>query len=225
MMDYLLIWDIDGTLIKVCGAGRRAMDRTFFELYGVNEGFKDIDMAGRLDPVILEDAFMLHSLKGKDSSQFFDRYCDKLKDEMDKLEYPISLPGIPKLLEFLDSNSSFYNVLGTGNIESGARIKLSMEDMNRFFPVGGFSDRETERWQVIEKAVVNAFNCFNLEFDSSNIYVIGDTPHDIECGKKLDAKTIGVATGAFSSRQLKSCGADFVFENFIDIDAFLKVFA
>jgi len=223
-MRYLLIWDIDGTLIRTKGTGKNAMSAAFLELYGIENAFREINMAGMLDSVIMKKTYQAHNIANADVSKFYDRYCEILKDEIDKLQYSIACPGVKALLEKLENEGSFCNVLGTGNIERGARIKLLPDDLNRFFPTGGFGDEEIERWQVIEKAVANARNHFNRSFENSDIFIIGDTPRDIECGKKLNTKTVGVATGPHSTDELSSCGADFVFENLMDTRAFLEIF-
>ena len=222
-MNYLLIWDIDGTLIQGRGMGRRAMDSAFLELYGIKDGFKDISMAGRLDSVILADAFALHSLDGNNPEIFFNKYCFYLEKEVQMLARPIIASGIWALLEKLEQIPEVFNVLGTGNIEKGARVKLGVHALNPIFPTGGFGDEFMERWQVIEKAASNARDYFGINFTKENTFVIGDTPMDIECGKKNHMKTIGVATGGNSVEELKKCGADYVFKNLEDSNSFLGI--
>ena len=221
---YLLVWDIDGTLIRTQGAGKRAMEKAFFELYGIKDGFKYISMAGRLDPLILKEALMLHGIEKEDNKIFFELYCKYLQEEIKKTSFSWAMPGTIELLETLYKKGCFYNALGTGNIEEGARIKLSVHDMNKFFPVGGFAETETERWQIIQKAVVKSKKYFNINFENSNIYVIGDTPYDIECAKILNLKSIGVATGGYSEEHLLKCNANYVFKDFTNIKAFLSIF-
>jgi len=224
-LNYLLVWDIDGTLIQGRGIGKRAMDRAFLEIYGIEEGFEGIDMGGRLDAMILKEAYLRHGIKNADSARYFRSYLKYLEEEVKKLDYDIDAPGIISLLNELNSKDGFYNVLGTGNVERAARIKLSVHDMNRFFPTGGFGDKALERWQVIEKAIYNSTKEFGREFAKNNVYVIGDTPRDIECGKIIGAHTVGVATGSYSSRELRDCCADHVFENFTNAADFLSIFS
>jgi phosphoglycolate phosphatase-like HAD superfamily hydrolase len=222
--NYLLVWDIDGTLINSKGIGKKAMNRAFYELYGIHNAFEGIDMAGMLDYTILQTAFARHCLTVEHADAFYTKYVKFLQAEIENLTVPIVFPGILTLLEILSSKGNFFNVLGTGNIEKGARIKLSRDGLNSFFPTGGFSDKETERWQVIEKAVANSTRHFGITFEKENIYVIGDTPKDIKCGKVLGAKTVGAATGQHTTAQLEECGADHVFENLLVHESFLKIF-
>lgn len=224
-MDYLLIWDVDGTLIKMKGIGKKSLDKAFYELYSIENAFSNIDMAGRLDKVILEEAFRVHNLDKGSLAKFREKYAEVLEVEVKKIKTSIACPGIIELLEALSEKENIYNVIGTGNMEKGARSKLSIDNLNRFFPLGAFSEEETERWQLIEKAISNAKDYFGIDFKNENIYVIGDTPRDIECGKKLKVKTIGVATGSYTCDDLLACGADYVFETFENKESFLKIFS
>ena len=220
---YLLIWDIDGTLIQGRGVGRRAMDKAFLELYGIAEGFKDISMAGRIDAVILQDAYTKHNITATDKGSFLCTYCKYLEKDVKELISPIDAPGILDLLNFISRKDNLFNVLGTGNFENAARIKLSKHDMNTFFSTGGFGDNAKERWQVIEEAINKAEKLFNMTFCKENIYVIGDTPKDIECGIKLGIKSVGVATGSHTSDQLKEYNPDHVFEDLTDLESFMAI--
>ncbi|MCX7747344.1 MAG: HAD hydrolase-like protein [Clostridia bacterium] len=224
-MNYLLIWDIDGTLIQGRGLGRKAMEKAFFEIYGIQDALKEIHMSGMLDTVIFENALNHHNIKNQDGTLFYEKYFDYLDKEVKSLTKPIDAPGVLELLIKLQGFKHIYNVLGTGNIEKGARIKLSAHDMNQYFPAGGFSKEEKERWQVIFQAVNNAKKHFDTEFMPENTYVIGDTPKDIDCGKKLGYKTIAVSTGVYSLEELSSCNPDFLFKDLSQSESFLKIFS
>ena len=53
--------------------------------------------------------------------------------------------------------------------------------------------------------------------DAGQIDVIGDTPHDIACGKAIGARTIAVLTGEFSRAQLAEHAPDFILEDFSEV--------
>ena len=61
------------------------------------------------------------------------------------------------------------------------------------------------------------------EFSPENIFVIGDTPRDIECGKIIGAKTVAIATGDYSRDQLASHHPDFLFEDLSDTEHVISV--
>ncbi|QEK12768.1 hypothetical protein FQB35_10745 [Crassaminicella thermophila] len=224
MKNILMIWDIDGTLINSRGCGRKAMEEAFCSIFGIEKAFNDINMAGRLDAIILKDALYKHGIVDVDMTLFFDTYCNILENILMKKDYIKILPGIEKILESGSEYHNFFHALGTGNIEKGARIKLKAYDLNKYFPVGGFGDEELERWQIIHKAVESAQAFHNITYDKENIYVIGDTPRDIECAKILGVKSIAVATGSHSLEELMEHLPDYLFESFEDTEKFFCIF-
>ncbi|TCO72261.1 HAD family hydrolase [Marinisporobacter balticus] len=224
MKEILIVWDIDGTLINSRGCGREAMEKAFHTMFGVENGFTDIKMAGRLDAMIVKDAFQKNNIIDADISLFFDTYCNILTDLLKVETYIEVLPGVKKILEYGSENYNFFHALGTGNLEKGARIKLESHDLNKYFQTGGFGDEALERWNIIHKAVENAQEFKGITYDYDNIYVIGDTPLDIECGKILGIKSIAVCTGAHGAEELIKHRPDYMFENLGNIVRFLSIF-
>jgi phosphoglycolate phosphatase-like HAD superfamily hydrolase len=52
---------------------------------------------------------------------------------------------------------------------------------------------------------------------------VGDTPRDILGGQKLGVRTVGVATGDFSKKELVIAGAEFIFEDLKDTKKVLNI--
>jgi phosphoglycolate phosphatase-like HAD superfamily hydrolase len=72
-------------------------------------------------------------------------------------------------------------------------------------------------------AVERARRCGLPDIAAADIFVVGDTPHDVACARAVGAVPIGVATGGFTSAQLRESGADIVFENLGEYSEFLKL--
>jgi len=222
MSKKLLIWDIDGTLIDCMGSGRRAMDKTFHKLFGIENGFQNIKMAGRLDWQIVNDAIKHHSIENFDIDIFFKEYEKILKDELKSNQCGKILPGILEILENTSGKENIYHVLGTGNCQEGAKLKLSHLGIDTYFKLGGFGNNNLKRWQMIEKVIREAKEYFNVNFSPKDIYVIGDTVFDIECGKKLGVKSIAVATGSCEYEVLAKSSPDYIFKNFERASEFIN---
>jgi phosphoglycolate phosphatase-like HAD superfamily hydrolase len=223
MENKLLIWDIDGTLIDSKGSGRRAMDNTFLHLYNIEEGFKEVNMAGRLDYRILKNALEINDIKEENMARFFEKYEEMLKQELSLNTSSRVLPGINEIFDTTLNQKNLFHVLGTGNCERGARLKLLHLGLNKYFKIGGFGDEDAERWEIIEKAVEEAKDFYKIDFLEKDIYVIGDTPLDIECGKILGLKSVAVATGWSSYEDLKKFEPDYLFKSFEDFEEFLSI--
>jgi phosphoglycolate phosphatase-like HAD superfamily hydrolase len=225
----LLIFDIDGTLTHLDGATRRAFNLAFLKVFHVEAVTADLKLHGRTDPVIFQDCFRSTGLTGEweeSFARFRDAYVEALPDAIAASPRVHLQPGVQELLDKLVARRDHAALaLGTGNMESGARVKIGRFDLNRYFPVGGFGDVHCERPDIMRDAVKNAEAYYGRKFDPRKIWVIGDTPHDIEGGKAIQACTMGVATGgAYGSGELVAAGADVVFEDLSNTELVLHTF-
>ncbi len=225
MKNKLLIWDIDGTLISSKGCGRRAMDKTFATLYNIENGFDNITMAGRLDYSIVKDAFINNNIAFNDISKFLNKYENILREELNVHPSPLILPGVLDILTKTSEYSNVFHVLGTGNCEVGARLKLSHLGLDKFFEIGGFGDDDLQRWEIIQRAITNAEHHYKMKFANNDIYVIGDTPADIECGKRLNVRSVAVATGSYDYEELIQYSPDYLLYDLTEIKVFLELIA
>ncbi|HET7535847.1 MAG TPA: HAD hydrolase-like protein, partial [Candidatus Didemnitutus sp.] len=107
--------------------------------------------------------------------------------------------------------------------QRGARIKLEHYKVWHYFEFGAFGDDSPLRNELGPHALRRAKERHAIEFSPANTFVIGDTPHDIECGKVIGAQTIGVATGTFSVDELAAHQPTAVFKDFADTTALLRV--
>ncbi|ADG07301.1 HAD family hydrolase [Kyrpidia tusciae] len=211
----LLIWDIDGTLTYTPGVGRRAMEVAFEEKFGIQNALEGIDMAGGLDVEIVRQAFDRHGIPQKQRGEYFAHYVQVL-DRMLAAPHPGGpTPGIVEALDSLSGRQDVVQVLGTGNIEAGAWIKLRRHGLDGYFRTGGFGDEPVPRWKVIRAAIDRARDHHRLgSLRADNIYVIGDTPRDIEAGRRLGVQTVSVATGPFTAEQLAAHRPDHLLPSF-----------
>ena len=61
-MVRLVLFDIDGTLIRTGGAGVKAFASTFAEVFGLIEATKTLQFAGRTDTSLVRECFRLHGV-------------------------------------------------------------------------------------------------------------------------------------------------------------------
>ena len=107
--------------------------------------------------------------------------------------------------------------------QEGARLKLEHVGIWNYFEFGAFADDSSNRNELGPFALRRAKEKLGIDFPPERVWIIGDTPHDIACGKAIGAKTIGVATGTFSVAELEACGPTCVFADFSDTEALLDV--
>jgi phosphoglycolate phosphatase len=221
----LILWDIDGTLIKSHGAGVRAMEKALTRRFGVTVDLGSIDWAGRTDSWITGEVFRHVGLPDtpQNSHDYLEAYLEQLPLELASGQPGVVLPGIMELLETLHHRSDIAQGLLTGNLRRGAELKLTHHKVWHYFEFGAFADDSPRRNDLGPHAVRRAGERHTVGFLPENTFIIGDTPHDIECGKVIGARTIAVATGTFSYEQLAAHQPTAVFKNFADTATFLKV--
>ena len=220
----LLLWDIDGTILHTGKAGETALGRAMEKLHGVNRGLQGLEIAGRTDKWIVEQ---LLARDGKPNgpaevAHFLDVYVELLAEELPRRNGGLH-PGVLGILEEAHKRPELVQALLTGNIEKGARLKLTRYGVNHFFEFGAFADDSALRNELGPHAKRRAKEHHGEEFDPERIFVIGDTPHDIACARAIGAKAIAVATGAFTEKQLKECGADAVFTDLAHPKSFFQL--
>lgn len=214
MQDRLLLWDIDGTLINSGRAGIFALKRASAQRFGEKEEFDGIEIAGRTDSGIVRQLFAKHQIPMTDDElkSFLESYLAFLKEELPARNGRV-LPGVRTLLEHTAAQPRTINALLTGNIARGAELKLEHYGLWKFFSFGAFADDHHDRNELGAFAHARALEKTGQKFAPQFVDVIGDTGHDIACGKAIGARTIAVATGSWSRARLAEHGPDFLFDD------------
>lgn len=224
MKRKLLLWDIDGTLITTHRAGRRALTRTVKVAFNIDSDLEFLDMAGRTDPYIIGQIAKQFGITATEKvvHDFYEIYFKFLQEELSQVEGN-TLPGIVDILKTARKRTDISQGLLTGNLERGARIKLVHYDIWHYFEFGAFGNDGPTRNDLGPMALKRAYHLHGVEFPRHNIFVIGDTPHDIACGKAIGAKTIAVATGGSDAKALADCQPTAVLTDLSDSKAFFRV--
>jgi len=218
----LFLFDIDGTILT-SGAGRRALAAGARAYFGPEADINGIEIAGRTDKLI---AIQLLEKLGRPVTEaaiagFLDQYLHQLALHLPNYEREV-LPGILPLLETLRMRPNVELGLLTGNLEKGAKLKLDHAGVWHFFGFGAFADDSHERDELGPHALRRANKRSDHEFDPDSVFVIGDTPHDVQCARAIDAKAVAVATGKYSREELAQCEPDFLFDDLSDVRGVLE---
>lgn len=112
----------------------------------------------------------------------------------------------------------------TGNWIRGAELKLEYFDLWKYFEFGAFADDEMDRNKLVPHALRRAEEKFGIRPQRDRVYVIGDTPRDIQCARPHGATAVAVATGDYSLAELRAERPDFLFTDFGDVEKVLKIF-
>src|SRR5688500_12698983 len=224
---YLILFDIDGTLCLTGRAGWRAMNRACQDVVGAGDAMTSVEFAGRTDWSILADimAKQGRTLVTPRLADPRDRYVRHRAEEIQHRGTGVKdvMPGIGPLLEALRRRDDAALALLTGNFIEGARIKLEYFDLWKYFRCGAFGGDAASRNDLVPVALTRARACGIVNGQPSQVLVVGDTPNDIECALVVGATPVAVATGGYSVDDLRAAGAEIVFADLSDAEAFLKL--
>lgn len=224
---YLILFDIDGTLVLTGRAGWRAMNRACADLVGHDNALEGVTVAGRTDWSILGDVMRRHdnSMDRPLLDRLSRRYVVHLAEEIQLPGKGVKdvMPGIRELVDALQRRDDVALGLLTGNFIEGARIKLEYFDLWKHFPCGAFGGDSADRNDLVPVAIRRAREAGVADVEPSRVIVVGDTPSDVECARVVGATPVAVATGTYSVEQLRETGADIVFQDLSDTRAFLQL--
>ena len=202
----LVLFDIDGTLIHTDSAGIKAFAKVFEREFNIPNCTAGMKFAGRTDTSLVREVFNKHRIEpSKDNfNVFFEQYAFWLAHLLLESKGDI-YPGVWRFIYELQRLPDPPTLgLLTGNIRLGAEIKLRHFNLWDFFLMGAFGDEHEDRRQIAAIAMERGSRVLNRKLTGEELLVIGDTPHDIDCGRAIGAKVLAVATGDSTLADLRS---------------------
>lgn len=205
-----LLFDIDGTLLLSQRAGGRAIDTVFQQFFGRPRSI-ELRLHGRTDRGILTELFQSEGrdLTDLDFSGFMASYLRELDQNLQQQPATV-LPGVDEMLPWLAEQPHVALGLLTGNVRDGAKTKLQHTKLDPYFAFGGFGDRHAHRDDVAREAAGAAQAYLADLYCPQSVIVIGDTVHDVTCGKAIGAKTMAVLTGGATEAELSAAQPDWI---------------
>jgi phosphoglycolate phosphatase len=219
MIKILLLFDIDGTLLQVDDATRQAINKTFAEIFNLNDPRQNVAFQGRTDLAIFRDvalALLGRPITDREMRQVVARYLELLPGELERCPFRV-MPGITELLFVLAARKDI--ILG---LEPAAYLKLERAGIDSHFPVGGFGSDSEDRTELIRVAIARARSLDHHTIPDRNIFVIGDSPHDIAAGRKAGVNTIAVGTGSIPADKLLAESPMCLLPDLSDVTFFLS---
>jgi phosphoglycolate phosphatase-like HAD superfamily hydrolase len=211
----LVLWDVDGTLVRTAGHGRYAFEEAFEAVVGRTP--EPVDYAGRTDKQIA-----LTMLAGED--EHLGRVLEELEGALELRKEAMrdegyAYPGVAEVLEALHGRDDVIQSLLTGNIKANAIVKVSAFGLERWldFDVGAYgSDPHEERSDLVAVARRRAADKYS---DPTGAVLVGDTPLDVRAAHDAGARAVAVATGFADPETLRAARPDAYLEDFSDTAA------
>ena len=222
---HTILFDVDHTLLYTGGAGGLAMGRAFHQLHGIEDAFRNIEGTGRTDWSILKRGLQAHDLfdEAEDFDDtvtaFIDAYVGHLATTLREPPGGYVEPGIPELIDALAARDDVRLGLATGNFRRACLIKLEYYELNTHLSEGGFGEDAEDRGDMVACAIQRLSNGSQPD----EIWIIGDTPRDVEAARANGVRSLAVATGESTVDELRAAGADVALKDLANTEEVLSV--
>ena len=228
---FLVLWDIDGTLVQAGDVGRDIFTEAFQAVLGRapdQVAARMLAMAGRTDPEIALEFLAAHEIAEAEGERHLPAFSEALATALAAKAALIrergrALPGARETLAALGRSDGVVQSLLTGNVQPNALLKLASFKLDGYldFDVGGFGSDNRHRPSLVEVARAKAEGKYGTAFAGPATVLVGDTPLDVDAGRAGGARVVAVATGPYGVAELEATGADAVLADLRDTEAAL----
>lgn len=218
----LVLLDIDGTILVTRGSGRSSMEAALAGVLGRAVTTQGVSFSGRTDRQILRDILRVSNVDLDEEERILDEALEAYQREAPAHLHPSKVtvfPGVRELIEELHQRADVCLGLLTGNLETTAFLKLGTVGLDRYFSFGAFGSDHEDRNCLPPIAMDRARSIAGRSFDPGEVYVIGDTSHDVICGQVCGCRTVAVCTGRYTRAELQAVEPDLLVDDFSDYGA------
>ena len=228
-MTAVVLWDVDGTLVRTAGAGAAAFFDAFEEVLGVRLPHDAVPMAGKTDPQISVELLDLIGFPEDQRARVLPDLLAALEKCLAALAGSIARegwvpPGVAEVVAGLAGSGRVVQTLVTGNLAANARVKLGALGLGGGidFDVGAYGSDDGDRCRLVPIALAR-LEQRGIAVEPSRVWVVGDTPRDLECARAGGVRCLLVATGSYNIEDLGQAGADAVLADLSDVPAVIEL--
>jgi phosphoglycolate phosphatase len=222
----ILLWDIDGTLIRSTKAGGYKLYTipVLEEIFGTSGRLGDMHVSGMTDLQIVFEALNDSGVSQEEILARAEVLVARLTEEARRVtgngaKFFELLPGVRETLEALAAHPRYESALVTGNIKPMAELKMELVGLDHFFTLpGAFGHESHNRRDLPARAAERIRKHLQMDLTPEQFIVIGDTPNDIDCAHHFGARAVAVGTGRFySNEEILACEPDALLPDLTDI--------
>jgi len=221
----LLLWDIDGTLIRGGGVGSDAIHRAAALISGAAIADGTVPMHGKTDPQILTEIFRAAEIAEPDIGRLLPEAMVETERQLALAERDLRnrgevIEGVIDALTRLAAMAGVRQTLVTGNLVGNAALKLAAFDLADYFDpeIGAYGTDHADRRELVPIALERVARLRGEQYVPEEVWVIGDTPADLACARAAGVHCLLVATGQFPISELRAFDADAVLDDLTDTD-------
>ncbi len=223
-MARLILWDIDGTLVRAGDIGAEIFDVAIENRLGRPPAAR-IAMSGKTDPQIVLEYLTEFDLP--DDHDHLPAILEGIEAELAARAGVISahgyvLPGIAELLARLAADDDFDQTVLTGNIAPNALLKVGAFGLDRWLnlAMGAYGSDHVDRNELVPIAPPQGRRRLRgLTFTGPDeVWVVGDAPNDLACARAGGVRCLLVATGRPTYDELAALHPDALRHDLSDVD-------
>ena len=225
----LLLWDVDGTLVRAGDLGAAVFDVALEAVLGVRPHAR-VRMSGKTDPQIVREYLAALDIAETDGLveavlRSVEGHLAVAAAEGELIAGGAACPGTGEVLELLAADERVASTLLTGNIAPNALVKVAAFGLDRWLDLslGAYGSDEADRNLLVPVALRRVASLRGVELAPPDVWVIGDTPRDLECARAAGTRCLLVATGRYGFAELAGLGPDAVLEDLSDAGAVVKL--
>lgn len=220
----IVIFDIDGTLLKLLQAEADAYLKAFNVCYGITGLGDDWDSYRfRTDIEIAREILDRHFARPCTTfevSKVLDTYASLLQGEVyGRGIMPKLIPGIRDVLDTLDKQVDTAIALATGNPEQISQLRLEKAGIWKYFSCGSFAEDGKDKTSILSKALSRCREIWLDFIRTENAIFIGDHPGDAVAAQTLGVHFVGITDQTERFRGLVN---DQIHSDYRDLDGFLN---
>lgn len=230
MIRRLVLWDVDGTLVLAGPAAREAFDAAVAAVFELRVADHGVQMSGKTDPQIALEILTSLAVPEEEARRRLPEVLAAMEHELagaaDLMRQAgHALPGAEAVLRLLHDDPEVAQSVLTGNLASNAALKLRAFDLDRWvdLEIGAYGSDDPDRNRLVPIALEKLRRRDRVALEPSWVWIVGDTPRDLECARAAGARCLLVGTGRFPMSELEDLGADAVLEDLADTEGVLAI--
>lgn len=229
MIRRLLLWDVDGTLVRAGDLGAAVFDVALESVLGVRPSGR-VKMSGKTDPQIVGE--YLEQMGVPETEDLVESILRGIEGHLaaaaaagELAAGGHALPGVAAVLEAVAGDGRVLSTLLTGNVAPNALVKVAAFGLDRWLDleVGAYGSDESDRNMLVPVAMARVERARRVRLEPSDVWVIGDTPRDLDCARVSGVRCLLVATGRYGFDELDALGADAVLPDLSDVSGVVKL--
>lgn len=212
----LILFDIDGTLLRGKGLGKPVTENAIRETFGVEISLDGHWFGGKTDWFSLIELLTPAGITADEIEAKLPAYLEIKRRWMANLIVQIPTWALPGALETVaalrDQNAHTLGIL-TGNVQTTALLKLEAVGFDpAWFPVGAYGHEAISRNDLPPLAMDRAHQVTGRRFAPHEVMIVGDTVADIDCARAHGLRVTAVTTGFQPRNDLEAAEPDFLID-------------